>query len=82
MQIVRQFSHLKTLKIIGKRYIPAEIRKFLHIKKGDRILFEIDNKNVVLKKIEPFDAEFAMSLESTLSSEWNSPEDDEAYNDL
>ena len=66
----------------GQTTIPAEIRKFLHIQKGDRILFEIDNEKVMLKKIEPFDAEFTMSLESTLSSEWNSPEDDEAYNDL
>lgn len=66
----------------GQTTIPAEIRKFLHVKKGDRLLFEIDNEKVIIKKIEPFDAEFAMSLESTLASEWNSPEDDEAYNDL
>jgi len=67
----------------GQTTIPVEIRNFLHIQKGDRVLFEIDNKkSVVLKRIEPFDVEFAMSLESTLASEWNSDEDNEAYNDL
>jgi AbrB family looped-hinge helix DNA binding protein len=76
---------METAKIsgTGQTTIPALIRQFLQIKKGDRLLFEIDDKkHVVLRKIKPFDAEFALSLESTLSNEWNSKEDEEAYNAL
>jgi AbrB family looped-hinge helix DNA binding protein len=76
---------METAKIsgTGQTTIPASIREFLKIKKGDRLLFEVnDNKNVILRKIKPFDAEFALSLESTLSNEWNSDSDSEAYNDL
>jgi len=76
---------METSKIsnTGQTTIPAPIREFLQITKGDRLLFEIDEKkHVVLRKIKPFDAEFALSLESTLSNEWNSDSDSEAYNDL
>ena len=75
---------METAKIsgTGQTTIPAPIRNFLQITKGDRLLFEIDDRNhVVLRKIKPFDAEFAL-LESTLSNEWNSKEDEEAYNAL
>lgn len=76
---------METAKIsnTGQTTIPAPIREFLQIKKGDRLLFEIDdNKHVILRKIKPFDAEFALSLESTLSNEWSSDSDSEAYDDL
>ena len=76
---------METAKIskTGQTTIPAPMRKFLQIKKGDRLLFEIDEKkHVVLRKIKPFDAEFALSLESTLANEWNSDSDSKAYDDL
>ena len=41
-----------------------------------------DDKNVAIKKNYPLDLEFARSVEATLSDEWNSAEDNEAYNDL
>ena len=67
----------------GQTTIPIAARRFLHLEEGDRLLFEIAEKDhfVKIKKIEPFDAEFALSLESTLSKEWGSTED-EAYDDL
>ncbi len=61
--------------------IPQEIRRLLNLVKGDTISFEILNGKVVIKKINPVDIEYTKALESTLS-EWDNPEDDEAYNDL
>lgn len=61
--------------------IPEKVRKFLDLKKGDLIAFDIKKKAVTLKKISPVDLKFAKSLEGTLS-EWNSKNDEEAYRDL
>lgn len=70
-----------TLTSKGQATIPAEIRETLHLKSGDKICFELIDKKVVIAKVEPFDNPYHHSLSKTLS-EWSSPEDDEAYNDL
>ena len=61
--------------------IPSEVREKLDLHSGDKIGFEIIQDKVYLVKIRPFDLEYHQALESTLS-EWDSEEDDEAYNDL
>jgi AbrB family looped-hinge helix DNA binding protein len=61
--------------------IPESIRNLLHLHAGDVIAFEIQEQKVVLRRAVPMDLEFAAALEGTLS-EWNSPEDEEAYRDL
>jgi len=61
--------------------IPPKVRNFLGIKAGDNVDFEIKDNIVILKKVNNIDYEYLKSVESTLE-EWNSPEDDEAYNDL
>jgi antitoxin PrlF len=69
---------------LTKKYqatIPQEIRNFLHLSEGDKIDFEIYNNQVIVKKANPIDFEYLKSLESNLE-EWNSDEDNEAYNDL
>jgi AbrB family looped-hinge helix DNA binding protein len=69
---------------LTKKYqttVPAEIRKFLNLIEGDKVDFEICNNQVIIRKITPLEIEYLNSLESTLQ-EWNSKEDDEAYNDL
>jgi len=48
---------------------------------GDRIAFEVINGKVILRKLRSFDLEYHQSLSKTLS-EWDSKEDDEAYEDL
>jgi antitoxin PrlF len=65
----------------GQTTIPAMIRQKLGLHSGDCVAFEIFKDKVVLLKISPFDYEYHKTLESTLS-EWSSPEDDEAFNDL
>jgi antitoxin PrlF len=61
--------------------IPQVVRKKLEIEKGDRIIFEIDNEKVVLKKLSPLDWEYLESVAQTLG-EWSSIADEEAYRDL
>ncbi len=51
------------------------------IQAGDSIAFEIDNDSIRIRKATPLDLEFTSALVPTLS-EWDSQNDDEAYNDL
>ena len=69
---------------LTKKYqatVPKIIRKKLKIKAGDIIAFEIDKDDVKLRKAMPIDIEFSSALVPTLS-EWESQNDEEAYNDL
>ena len=69
---------------LTKKYqatIPEAVRAKLNLKAGDVIAFEIENKAVKVRKARSIDIEFSSSLVPTLS-EWNSQNDEEAYNDL
>lgn len=72
---------LSTLTSKGQATIPAEIRLALSLKPGDKLIFEIFDHKALIAKAEPFDYLYHASISNSLS-EWNSPEDDEAYNDL
>ncbi len=61
--------------------IPQAIREKLNIEKGDRIIFEIEDEKVILKKVFSPDWEYLESVSATLS-EWSSEADEEAYRDL
>lgn len=58
------------------------MRQVLGLKSGDRILFEEDGDRIVLKKFTAVDALNLRYLDNLLSSEWNSDEDNKAFNDL
>lgn len=69
---------------LTKKYqatVPQVVRKKLNLNAGDIIAFEIDNDIVKLKKAKTIDIEFANALTPTLS-EWESRNDEEAYNEL
>jgi len=69
---------------LTKKYqatVPATVRKKLELKAGDVIAFDIDNDFIKLRKARPIDIEFSSALVPTLS-EWESQNDEEAYNDL
>lgn len=73
-----------TVSRLTKKYqttVPKEIRVFLKLAEGDKVDFEICNNQVIVRKITPLEIEYLQSLESTLQ-EWDSKEDNEAYNDL
>ena len=65
----------------GQATIPAEIRKQLNLLPGDKLTFSIEDNHIIINKLTSFDHSYHQALSTTLS-EWNSPEDDEAYGDL
>ena len=69
---------------LTKKYqatVPAVVRKKLKLNAGDVIAFEIEKETIKLRKARPLDIEFSSALVPTLS-EWESQNDEEAYNDL
>jgi antitoxin PrlF len=66
----------------GQATIPSEIRNLLSLHTGDNIMFSVEGDKVTLRKIIPFDLQYAQAIELSLTSEWESKADDEAYNDL
>lgn len=62
--------------------IPEVIRKHLHLKKKDRLVYELmSDGTVVVRKQTPLDLEYLKAIESTLT-EWNSEDDEQAYKHL
>ena len=75
---------MKASKLTSKYQatIPKEVRDLLHLNQGDGIGFEIEDGQVVLKKVSPLDMEWHRAIELTLAPEWSSKNDDEAYESL
>jgi len=73
--------HVSKLSAKGQVTIPIEIRKAMGIEPGDLLTYELHDQFVKLKRIIPFDTAFHSAISETLE-EWNSPDDDEAFNDL
>jgi len=74
---------LQTSKLTTKfqTTVPTSVRKLLQLKAGDMVGFEIDGQEVKLRRATPLDMAFTQALEGTLS-EWSSPEDDKAFQNL
>jgi antitoxin PrlF len=73
--------HVSKLSIKGQVTIPMGIRKAMGIEPGDLVAYELRGNSVEIKRLDPLDAVYHASVSETLE-EWNSPEDDEAFNDL
>ena len=74
-------QHVSKLSTKGQITIPADLRKAIGIEPGDMVVYQLQGKSVKLKRVEPFDAAYHVAVAGTLE-EWNSPEDEEAFNDL
>jgi len=62
--------------------IPADIRTRLQLKAGDKIHFVVSQAgDVVVRKVTAPDWDYLFAVEQTLT-EWNSPEDEEAFGGL
>lgn len=73
--------HISTLTAKCQTTIPVDIREILDLHAGDKIGFEKIRGRIYIVKIPPFDLVYHQALESTLS-EWDSEEDDKAYENL
>ena len=76
-----QTTSVSKLTEKGQATIPAKIRQKLGLTPGDTVGFEVEGEKVILRRIQPFDYAYHQALSTTLS-EWDSAEDDKAYNDL
>jgi len=66
----------------GQTTIPRQVREALQVKPGDLIAWAIgEDGRVEVRRVQPADLEYLRAVEETLS-EWNSPEDGDAYRDL
>ena len=72
---------ISTLTSKYQATIPSDVRDKLELSAGDKIGFEFEQGRIYIVKVKPFDLQYHQALESTLS-EWDSKEDDEAYDDL
>lgn len=61
--------------------IPREERQKLSLEPGDTIVYEIEDDSVRLRKQAPLELSYLRAVQTTLS-EWESPEDAAAYDDL
>ncbi|NOT11397.1 MAG: AbrB/MazE/SpoVT family DNA-binding domain-containing protein [Methylococcaceae bacterium] len=75
-------SQLAKISSKGQVTIPADVRKKLHLEAGDTLAWETEaDGRIWVRRLEPLDLDYLAAVSGTLS-EWNSPEDDEAYRDL
>lgn len=62
--------------------VPREIRRHLHLKKGDQILYELlPDDTVIVRKTSPLDLHYLEALNTTMN-EWETEEDEQAYKNL
>ena len=73
--------HVSRITSKGQATIPSAVRKQLGVKPGDRVVYELDDGRVVLRKAQSEDDAFAR-LQEPAFSEWLSDADEEAYRNL
>ncbi|TWA69414.1 AbrB family looped-hinge helix DNA binding protein [Azospirillum brasilense] len=73
--------HISRLAADNRALIPQDVRDALGLKEGDPILFSVKDGQAVIRKAPIVDTAYLKALEGSLS-EWASPEDDEAFDDL
>ncbi len=65
----------------GQITVPKKLRDNLGLRPADYVSYELGDGCIILRRVEPFDAEYHAALSATLS-EWTSPDDDDAFRDL
>lgn len=72
---------VSTLTAKSQTTVPRVVRERLGLKPGDRLLYEIEDGTVRIRKAPAVDLAYLRAVQTTLS-EWDSPEDDAAYGEL
>lgn len=70
-----------TLSSKGQVTIPKAVREALAVAAGDTIAYEVRGAEVIVRRIDPFDAAYHAALSATLS-EWSTAGDERAFDDL
>lgn len=65
----------------GELTIPKEVREQIGLHPGDLVSYEIENGHLTVSRADSLDKEFHDAISPTLT-EWDSPEDHEAFDDL
>lgn len=73
--------HTSRLSPKGQVTIPKEVREQIGLQPGDTVVYEVRNGHLTMTRMEPLDVAFHAALSTTLT-EWDSPEDHEAFDDL
>jgi bifunctional DNA-binding transcriptional regulator/antitoxin component of YhaV-PrlF toxin-antitoxin module len=73
--------HFAKITSKSQTTVPKEVREALKAGPGDTLGYRVGPEGVSVIKVEPLDWEYLKALESTLS-EWNTPEDAAAFDDL
>jgi antitoxin PrlF len=69
------------VSVKSQTVIPRAVREQLRIKPGDRLRYRMTDKGVLLDKAPAVDTDWLGGLQATLT-EWATPEDAAAYDDL
>lgn len=69
------------LTVKGQTTIPKAVRDRLGLRRGDHVVFVLDDDQVVLRKATALDLGFLRLSEEALA-DWNATEADEAFRDL
>lgn len=62
--------------------VRSALRKILRLKPRDRVVLRIIDHEAVISKAQASDRRYYSGLSKTLVKEWDSPEDNDAYNNL
>jgi antitoxin PrlF len=73
--------HFAKITSKAQTTVPKAVRDALKAGPGDTLAYRVGPEGVSVTKVEPLDWEYLRALESTLS-EWNTPEDAAAFDDL
>jgi antitoxin PrlF len=63
------------ITVKGQLTIPKSVRESLNISKGDAVIFEEKNGEIMVRKATPIDVAWAKGIQTTLS-EWEDTIDD------
>jgi AbrB family looped-hinge helix DNA binding protein len=69
------------LTVKGQTTIPKTVRERLGLRRGDLVVFEVDDDRVTLRKATPLDRGF-IKLSEEAFADWSTAEADEAFRDL
>lgn len=67
-------THSSSVTVKGQTTIPADYRREVGLRAGDRVTFELDGDRIVLRKAVPVDDAWN-AAQSRVMSEWGSEED-------